>query len=642
MEKRLNQTKEELIEEIKRLEIFKKIIVSTTEAIAISDENGKLLFINPAHEKLFGRSLEEAKKCNYRDYYPEKSIKILNEEVVPILKKGGSWEGILEVNDVKGRCFPLWEKADSILDDNQKMLYGFGIMHDVSREKELENQLKKNKFWLKKAQEVARIGHWVWEMKTQKLHWSDEVYRIFGVEPNSFAPSVEAFESKIHPDDLADFLFKREQMLNEKKDTFIEHRIILPTGEIRYVIERSELLLDEKGNVESVLGTVQDITDYKTLQNQLIQSEKLSAVGQLAAGIAHEFNNILAINHSNIQLLELTEKNNISEESLELLESIKSAIKRGAAIVSNMIAFAKPLSPKKELIKIEDIIENVLKMQKQQIALENIEIDRRYEQTEKVYIDNGQFQQVFLNLIINARHAILPNGKGKITLSVKTKNNKVEIKVIDDGIGIDNENLKNIFIPFYSTKGAHARNNHGIKGTGLGLAVTHTIIKNHNGTIRVESEKDKGATFIIDIPTAENKTETLKKDTKEIINEVEQKLLNVLIIDDEQVLLSTMTQLFRINNCEVKSSISGFEGIKLAKDNKFDIIFLDMLLPDISGENIFIEVRKFDTDVPIVFISGQIGIEIEKIKSLGAYDFIQKPFDMVAVKKILNEIRKKK
>ncbi len=381
-----------------------------------------------------------------------------------------------------------------------------------------------------------------------------------------------------------------------------------------------------------------DITEIKKLQDQLIHSEKLSAVGQLAAGIAHEFNNILAIISNNTQLLNYKEYQN----SPDLLKSIEFAVNRGAGIVSNMMAFAKPLSPRKELTKIEDIIEDVLKIQKQQITLENIEIDRLYEHTEKILIDAGQFQQVFLNLIINARHAILPKGKGKITISARTQNNNIEIKVIDNGIGINNENLKNIFTPFFSTKGAHAQNNHGIKGTGLGLSVTHTIIKNHNATIRVESEKDKGATFIIELPLSDKQIEILKTESEKITDESDKKELNILIIDDEPVLLSTMTRLFKINNCTVKDSVSGFEGIKLAKENKFEVIFLDMLLPDISGENIFKEIRKFDTDVQIVFISGQIGLEVERLLSLGAYSFIQKPFDMEAVKKILNEIRKKK
>ena len=530
--------------------------------------------------------------------------------------------------------------------NNDGRLIGAVIQHfDLTDRENYANKINKNKYWLQKAQEVAHIGHWVWEIENNKLFWSDEVYRIFGVNPDYFDPSLATLEAAIHPDDSEDFSKYKAQLLNSRKNKILEYRIIRPSAEVRYIILDSEIILDDAGKLETVIGTIQDITEYKNLYLQLINSEKLSAVGLLASGIAHEFNNILAINSAYAQLLEITEKDNLSEESLDLLHNIDIAIKRGAVIVSNIMDFANPNEPKKELLKIENVIEKVLNLQEQHLILEHIEIERNYESPEKVFVDYGQFQQVFLNLIINARHAMLHKGRGKISICLKTIDKIVQIKISDEGIGIDKENLMNIFNPFYSTKGAYAGNNMGIKGTGLGLAVSYTIIKNHNGTIRVESEKNKGTTFIIELPVADKEethlTENINGDglNNKSISGI---TLDILIIDDEKPLLNAVTKLFRANNCNVSGTTFGMEGIRIARKNKFDIIFMDILLPDISGEIILKEIRKFDSNTPVVFMSGQVGLEIDKLLNSGVFAFIQKPFDMQKIESILNEIRRKK
>ena len=141
LEIRVQDLEQQLIEKKQtenEFRLFKAIIESSSEALAISNGEGQLLYINPSHEKLFGRPLAEAKKLNYRDYYPPESIEKLDKEVAPALERGESWIGILDVLDANGRRFPLWERADTVRGDKGRMAYGFGIMHDVSREKELE------------------------------------------------------------------------------------------------------------------------------------------------------------------------------------------------------------------------------------------------------------------------------------------------------------------------------------------------------------------------------------------------------------------------------------------------------------------------------------------------------------------------
>jgi len=138
-----------------------------------------------------------------------------------------------------------------------------------SKRKKTEKELAENKKWLEEAQQLTHIGHWVWELDSKILFWSNEIYQIFGVAPDSFQPSAEAFENTIHPDDLAYFLKKRKIMLSSNQNTVIEHRIIRPNGQTRHVEERAVVALDEKNNATSILGTVQDITERKQAEEEL-------------------------------------------------------------------------------------------------------------------------------------------------------------------------------------------------------------------------------------------------------------------------------------------------------------------------------------------------------------------------------------
>ncbi|MBP7651898.1 response regulator [Candidatus Dependentiae bacterium] len=407
-------------------------------------------------------------------------------------------------------------------------------------------------------------------------------------------------------------------------------------------------LKNESGEVYGLCGISTDITELKRLENeriklqeQLIHSEKLSAIGQLAAGIAHEFNNILAIAYTSAKLIVMEDNNKLSDDSKGSLKAIENAILRGKKIVEYMMSFAKPVPPKKELIKIEDIIDSVIKLQKQQLELENITVLTDYSNSEKIYVDPGQIEQVFLNLIINARHAILPKGKGLITIKTYLKEEEVYISISDTGIGMDDETKLKIFTPFFTTKGAFAKDNLNIKGTGLGLSVTFMIIENHSGRIYAESTEGEGTKFVIVLPAGysniQHSFDNEKNNNEQIIND--EIPLKVLIVDDEPEFLRSMKKILQINNCDTIVCERGKQAVKLVLKNDFDLIFLDMLLPDMKGEEIFREIKKIKS-IPIVFISGQIGLEIENIKQTGAYSFIQKPFEFQQIKDIIAEIRK--
>ncbi|MBP7653678.1 response regulator [Candidatus Dependentiae bacterium] len=372
---------------------------------------------------------------------------------------------------------------------------------------------------------------------------------------------------------------------------------------------------------------------------QLIQSEKLSAVGQLTAGIAHEFNNILAVAYSNVQLIQLIEKK-LDGESEESLKTIEKILMRGKKIVSYMMTYAKPTPPKKEFVEIETLLDYVLKLQKKQFELENITIEKVYSKTEKVNVDVGQIQQVFLNLLINARHAIMPKGNGIIKIETFFKNGNIHISISDTGVGMNSETKNKIFTPFFTTKGALAKDDLKIKGTGLGLSVSFIIIEKHNGIINVESSEGVGTKFEIVLPRGYSDVEDCNKDISniQIENDLQDLSCKILFVDDEESFLKTIEKILKINKFDVTVCERGKQAIEIFSKNDFDLVFLDLLMPDMKGIEIFKELRKINNKTPIVFVSGQLEYESGNLTELGAYSVIQKPFDFQQLIDIIKKV----
>lgn len=306
----------------------------------------------------------------------------------------------------------------------------------------------------------------------------------------------------IHPDDQKSVMDKYFMIIKGKKrPSIIQYKIINKDGNIKWVSGNSILVIWNQK--PAVLSLLTDITVQKKLREQLIQSEKLSAAGQLASGMAHEFNNILTVikNKARLSFLEIKNKSKI----LDNIKVIDDYSDKAANIIKNINSFAKPNPSHLRIEDITRVIQSVIKIIEKQFKLENIYIKKNFQTQAKVKVDSWQFEQVFLNIFINARHAIKPKGKGIISVSVKNIKNKVEISICDNGIGIEKGIQKDIFTPFFTTKGAMAKNNLGIDGTGLGLSIVHTIIEKHNGTINVESQEGKGTTFTISLPAVLDK-----------------------------------------------------------------------------------------------------------------------------------------
>ena len=542
--------------------------------------------------------------------------------------------------------------SSSLLKDKNKRLNGIVcILKDVTKQRQIEEALKNSKKSFSGLIDSA-INFVVYQLETdiknplgiRVEYASPSITYILGIsDPYNYSLWFE----NIHPDDKKQVIQANEYA--QKKYTLFNQtfRIYHPLKNKLCWIHAIATPIPAKNRKSSRFnGIMIDITRQKELEEQLIQAEKLSGVGQLTAGVAHEFNNLLAIIKGNTQLLKIDHED--EKELLQSLDLIDNATKRGAAIVKEMNAFAKPSQLKLEPVNIVDVINYSISIIKKQLLLKNIKIETDFQDMPAVNIDMRQFQQVFLNLIINARDAILPKGQGIISILTKKAADCIELYFSDNGIGMDETTKNQIFDPFFTTKGAKAKDRFGIKGTGLGLSVVYSIVKQHKANISVESKKGNGATFKISIPclsSERNKKRIIKNAKSSSYKKIRKKnsQLKILVVDDEENIINIMKKMLKktgYNN--VIAFQNGKKAISLFQRELFDLVFLDLLMPIIDGEEVFKQMKKIRPNATFVFMSGQINVKEHKLIQKGVYAFISKPFDFNEVMDICEKVEKEK
>ncbi len=278
----------------------------------------------------------------------------------------------------------------------------------------------------------------------------------------------------------------------EKGNWSGEVKAVKKNGEMFPALLSLSTVRDDKGKPMAMMGVNRDITERKRMEEQLVVTNRLASIGELASGIAHELNNPLT---GVIGLSQLLTQRDVPEDIKEDLDMVYSEAQRAASVVKNLLTFARKHSPVKELISVNDVIHKVLELRAYEQKVSNIVVlNRLAPDLPRIMADNFQLQQVFLNIVINAEYFMTEaHGKGTLTITTERTGDMVRISFADDGPGIPREHLGHIFDPFFTTKEVG-------KGTGLGLSICHGIVTAHGGQIYIESGAGKGATFIVELP----------------------------------------------------------------------------------------------------------------------------------------------
>ncbi|MFC1514233.1 ATP-binding protein [candidate division KSB1 bacterium] len=404
----------------------------------------------------------------------------------------------------------------------------------------------------------------------------------------------------------------------DKDDRDLLQVVVNDTANVLRNVQLLNSLKDAEKQLEEYSKDLEGKIEKRT--KELILSEKLSSVGQLVAGVAHELNNPLAIILGYIDIL--TPSKGISSKDKKRLDKIREAALRSAKIVNNLLKFSRKEKLERKNISTNEIIQDTLNLFDYQLRINNIKVINNLDnQIPWTAADPQQLQQVFLNLITNSFDSLLLK-KGVRKLEVKSSLDKdmIVIEVSDTGIGIDKENSNKIFEPFYTTKEVG-------KGTGLGLSLSYGIIKEHFGEIYLDKSVKKGAKFVIKLPVIEEKS--IKEHRQESDNYLSDKTA-ILLVDDEEDVLLVQKDILNSFSCSIDISKSGIKALDLALNNEYDIIVSDIKMPGkIDGIGLYHEIKKSKPGMEkkMVFITGDIVGSNTKgfLKSVNNY-YIEKPF----------------
>jgi len=359
------------------------------------------------------------------------------------------------------------------------------------------------------------------------------------------------------------------------------------------------------------------------LQHQLLQAQKLEAIGELAGGIAHDFNNLLGGMLSNVAYLQELEPERLGHAELaEVLADLQQAGQRGASLTNQLLTFARRAPSETTSVPITEVVEAVLRLHRRTFD-KSIVIATDLEPGLHVRGDPGQLQQVLMNLCLNARDA-MPTG-GSLTIRARAVpgpdgGDAVEIQVADAGAGMDAETARRAFEPFFTRKESGA-------GSGLGLAVVYGIVTGHGGTIDLHTEPGEGTRFTIAVPAA---AAPPRGAGPVHADRPADRGGRVLLVDDEPAVRRATERLLTRRGYRVTGVEGGADALCAcaAEPDGFDLVLLDLAMPEMDGEQTFTAMRAAGNTAPVILISGYDGGQrIERVLAAGAAAFLAKPFD---------------
>jgi two-component system cell cycle sensor histidine kinase/response regulator CckA len=512
---------------------------------------------------------------------------------------------------------------------------------DITQTVRAEELLEQHRAFLEKAQEVAHVGGWIAELDgSGRLTWSDETYRIFGIARDRFQGTSAAFYAFVHADDRD--LVARASAAAEKGDLpyDVDYRVVRADGDVRWVHEKADVVRGADGVARRMVGTVQDITERRVLEEQLRQSQKLEAIGRLAGGIAHDLNNSLTaiIGYTELALGALSGAHVATPD----VHEIRRAAGRAEAVTRQLLAFSRKQTLEPRLFSLGDSVASLARMVERLLGASIAIATTVPDDLPPIYGDPGQIEQAILNIALNARDA-MPDG-GQLTFAVSLTDvdevfaaahrpmpagRYVELRITDTGLGMDAATKARAFEPFFTTKDVG-------KGTGLGLSMVYGTVRQSGGYVFVDSEPRRGAIFRMYFPPAQRDA---RIDATRAAAKARTTPATVLVVDDEASVRNLVVTTLRRKGYRVLHAASAEEGLTIARaEREIDLLLTDASMPGMSGLDLAKTLAAERPGMRVVVMSGFNQETLDVGRAGASAVLIQKPFAPAELQRRIAEL----
>lgn len=629
---------------------YKKTLDQIQDTVFIFDpESLYFSYVNQAAVNQVGFSEAELLHMHPYDLMPEYSESQFKTLVASILaREEESIQFITEHKSKDEKLIPVEVLLQYVEGSEDEVSRFVAVVRDVSERIKTEQALRESEQRLNQGQSFANIGIWDWDIKTGGLYWSERIAPLFGYEEGTLETSYKRFLELVHPDDRQMVDDAVNACVREGRAYEIEHRCIWPNGEVRWMLERGDVLRDTEGKPIRMLGAVHDVTDIKRAQEALISAKEEAeranqAKSQFLSSMSHELRTPLNAILGFAQLYQYDP--DTTEGHRKHADEIYSAGLHLRRLIDDVLDLAKieagHLEISLEPVSLDDVIQECLALVSPLANSRNVDVIYKVQARDRLCVsaDKTRLKQVLLNLLSNAIKYNHENGK--VTLVCKEPTNGwVHISVEDTGIGIEKKNYESVFSPFSRIRSDVKE----IEGTGIGLSITKQFVELMDGLIGFESEPGKGSVFWVEM--AESGECISGEETIDIVkihdNSDLRKHKHVLVVEDNATNRKVLSAQLSILGIIADVANDGQQALDMLERKRYDMVLTDVHMPRLNGYQLVEQIRKddayTDSHIPVIAITAN-ALDEDKARCIeaGMDGHISKPIDINTLDAVFNK-----